>query len=514
MRKIFNFLRSKFFLYSLMIILQFALIAIFVYIFNESSVYFYYSTLVIAVITVIYIVNTNMIPEYKIAWITPILIFPIFGVPLYFMLGKKRFGKRKAKEYDKAYQDVKNLLIQDEVVINKIKKEDKFFSQVADYVYNICNTKISYGDYIEYFKVGEEYFDSLVKNLKEAKEYIFLEYFILKEGYMWDSILEVLKQKVKEGVEVRFLYDDVGSMFDIKENYYKELSLMGIKTLAFSPYRPFIDVQMNNRNHRKICVIDGKVAFTGGINIADEYINRVDRFGHWKDTGVLIKGKGVYNYILTFIQTWNMQAKSNDKILEYNKYFYNIDNYVDNNNSTAYSIFFSDTPKDDENLMENIFLNIIDNAKSYVYINTPYLIIDSILFNSLVKAAKSGVDVRIAIPGTPDKKTIFMLTKAFAHELVKEKVKIYSYNKGFLHAKSFVSDDIYSIVGTANLDYRSLYLHFECGTLIRDKKLANELKKDYLDTLNDCQELSSDMLKANVFVRIARALLRLFAPLL
>ena len=193
--------------------------------------------------------------------------------------------------------------------------------------------------YIEYFKVGEEYFDSLVKNLKEAKEYIFLEYFILKEGYMWDSILEILKQKVKEGVEVRFLYDDVGSMFDIKENYYKELSLMGIKTLAFSPYRPFIDVQMNNRNHRKICVIDGKVAFTGGINIADEYINRVDRFGHWKDTGVLIMGKGVYNYILTFIQTWNMQAKSNDKILEYNKYFYNIDNYVDNNNSTVIQYF-------------------------------------------------------------------------------------------------------------------------------------------------------------------------------
>lgn len=352
-------------------------------------------------------------------------------------------------------------------------------------------------------------FADMIAEMEKAKEYIFFEYFIIEDGIMWNRMLDLLTRKVKEGVDVRMIYDDVGSMFLLANDFPLEMERLGIKCLAFNRFRPIVSAVMNHRNHRKILIIDGHTGFTGGINIADEYINEKVRFGHWKDTGIMLKGEGVWSFLAMFIEMWNAFREDKLNIEEY----YSKRKSVNKEGSDGFVQPFSDSPLDNEPLGENIYIEILSQANDYVYIFTPYLIIDNELQSALQLAAKRGVDVRIITPGIPDKKLVFRITRSNYIPLLKSGVRIYEYSPGFMHAKSYVSDDRLGVVGTVNMDYRSLYLHFECGVVLYEDQAIMQLKKDSLESLSLSKEIKIEDLNKGFFAGIFDAIIKLFAIL-
>jgi cardiolipin synthase A/B len=508
MNKLKQWLSNKGLYYGLAIILELIIIGLVITQLGAiARNYYYVVSTIISLIALLYIMNSPIIPEYKIAWIVPVLILPLLGVVLYLIMGRKNYYGKNKKFYYDSIKLTNNRVKQDQGLLQELVSEDKFSANLAHYVYHESLYPLAYGDDLTYFKEGLAYFEALKAELAKAKKFIFLEYFIIADGLVFKEILAILKQKVEQGVDVRLIYDDFGSLLFLKDHHYLNLVKTGIKVVKFNPIKPLLDIGMNHRTHRKIAVIDGQVAFTGGINLADEYINHKEVYGHWKDTGIKIDGKGVDSYTLMFIQMWNLQSK--DKILNFTPYL-----IAQAKNSKAYTISFTDIPLDNEALTENVYIKLINNAKDYIYITTPYLIINSMMFNALTRAAKSGVDVRILIPGIPDKKVVYNLSKNYAMRLAKSKVKVYTYDGGFIHAKSMVSDDEYSIIGTANLDYRSLYLHFECSTYAKDIKLASEIKQDFLFLVEGKSTLIKDNQKLSIFYRACCAVLRIIAPLL
>ena len=363
--------------------------------------------------------------------------------------------------------------------------------------------------------MGEDMYEDMLIELESAEKFIFLEFFIVSAGVMWDRILEVLTKKAEAGVEVRVIVDDLGSEKLFSKVYIKGLKDRGINVLRFNPMVPFLLFFMNNRDHRKIMVIDGRVAFTGGMNIADEYINIKKRFGVWKDNGVRLRGDAVWSFTLMFIEMWDTFSVGSERINDYEAYKLSNDYFTEK--SQGFVLPFGDTPLDKERLSENIIVDILSQARDYVYFFTPYLIISEKLTFAMQHAAKRGVDVRVCMPGIPDKKTIFRLSRSYYRPLLAQGVRIFEYSPGFLHAKSVVSDDRFAVVGTVNLDYRSLYLHFECGVVFYRSDIITEIKQDMLGVM----QASKEVLPADKSDRIGRirdelfdALLHLFAPLL
>ncbi len=352
-------------------------------------------------------------------------------------------------------------------------------------------------------------FPAMLEALEASEHFIFMEYFILDKGTMFDTVIEVLERKVKEGVEVRLIYDDMGCITTMPAHFYRSLQAKGIKCAAFNPFRPMLSIIMNNRDHRKIFVVDGKVAFTGGINIADEYINKTERFGYWKDTGIRLEGEAVWSFTCMFLEMWNYIVRSSEDLRKFKP-----DTVPDQPfESDGFVQPYGDTPLDKENTGENVYMNIISKAKKYVYIFTPYLIIDNEIATALTLAAKRGVDVRIVTPHIPDKKTAFMLTQSYYEQLMGGGVKIYEFTPGFIHAKCFVCDDRVATVGTVNLDYRSLYLHFECGVFLYRTSSVMDVKQDALETIARSIPVTQDMLKPVLQKVLIQAILKLFAPL-
>ena len=338
-----------------------------------------------------------------------------------------------------------------------------------------------------------------------------MEYFIIEEGQMWDTILEILKEKAAEGVDVRVIYDDFGCLFLLPTGYDKKLEAMGIKCCVFNPFIPLLTLRMNNRDHRKICVIDGHTAFTGGINLADEYINAIDKHGHWKDTALIIKGEAVWSFTVMFLTMWDYLRKTNEDYEAYRPHVHHPEPFEGDGFVQPYT----DCPLDNESVGENVYLNLINNAKEYVYINTPYLILDHEMITALSQAAKRGVDVRILTPHHGDKWYVHGVTRANYWALVDDGVKIYEYTPGFVHAKTFVVDDEYAVVGTINLDYRSLYLHYECAAWLYKTKSVLDVRDDYLETLKVSQKITSaDFNTIPWYRKIMFAFLRIFAPLM
>lgn len=435
-------------------------------------------------------------------WIIILLLFPLIGTLLYVIIGD---NKRKSKILRKIIASEKNsqkYLIQDE----KIKKEIDNNSRLR-YISDFAGYPISKNNDIKYFPLGDTAFLEMLKDLKKAKNFIFLEYFIISYGIMWQSILDILEEKVKEGVQVRVIYDDAGCIGTLKNNYDKVLESKGIKCIAFNPLNPIAGVIMNNRDHRKILVIDGNVAYSGGINLADEYINVNSSYGHWKDNAIRVSGDAVWNYTVMFLTMWNAYRKEDKDFTIYKQTF-------SNKKTNGYVVAYGETPLDNECVGEDIYLNIINQANKYVYIFTPYLIIDTDMINALTLAAKRGVDVRIVIPGIPDKKIVYSLSESYLELLVKGGVKIYKYTPGFVHSKVFVSDDYIATVGTINLDYRSLYLHFECGLYLENVKCIKDIKKDLDGTIKKCHKVTKKEATPNLIKAIWQAILRLFAPLM
>lgn len=464
-----------------------------------------------AVLISLLIVNSDMNPSYKIAWIIPILTVPIFGVMFYIFFGNSHSGDRLRKRMN-SFNEEEHLLLHQNESFESIPANEGNLKKQAVYIYKFGGYPVYTNTSTTYFNGGEEKFEAIKAELEKAERFIFLEYFIIQEGIMWNTILDILERKSKEGVDVRVVYDDIGCLFTLPHRYYQKLEKSGIKCKVFNPFRPIWSAKMNNRDHRKILIIDGHTAFNGGINLADEYINVYEKHGRWKDSAVMIKGEGVWSFTMMFLTMWNYLC--NFKPSSYDYYMPRAEDIADIKGN-GFVIPFTDSPLDDEPVGENVYLNIINDASDYLYITTPYLIVDNEVSTALILAAKNGVDVRIITPHIPDKWFVHEVTRAHYKRLTKYGVRIYEYTPGFIHAKNFVSDDKIAVVGTINLDFRSLYLHFECATWMYKTSCIPDIKSDYFKTLEDCQEITyEDCCKVNIFVRLFRALLRLFAPMM
>ena len=457
----------------------------------------------LALLLALWLIKNSKNYSYTLPWLVIILLVPIVGALLYFILGYNKKNSKTLKSITKSEAKSKRYLVQNE----KTKHEFRHNSKLR-YITNYSGYPVTRNNDVVYYPLGEEAFEAMLKELKKAKKFIFIEYFIIDHGKMWNSILEVLKEKVGEGVEVRVMYDDLGSITTLDESYPKKLGKYGIKCIPFNHLNAVAGVIMNNRDHRKIMVIDGKVAFSGGINIADEYINAIKRFGHWKDNGIKVSGDAVWSYTVMFLTIWNAFSEDDD---DFTKYKYEFKNKQENK---SYVAPYGESPLDLEGTGEDVYLNIINQANKYVYIFTPYLIIDTDMINALSLCAKRGVDVRIVIPGVPDKKLVYTVSESYVEPLVKAGVKVYRYTPGFIHSKVFVSDDHIATVGTINMDYRSLYLHFECGCYIENHPVVKDVKKDALETLEKSHEITKQEAKSALSKEVWQAFLRLLAPLM
>jgi cardiolipin synthase len=508
MRRIFNFLVSKPFAIMLMILAELGLLYYAVYVLSIRFQTVYYILVFLSLLIVVYLINRNDDPSYKLSWAIFILALPLFGGLTYLLFGGKKVPKALRSGVNTLGKYGIPLLVQNPQTLLNAVAGDPTYERQVNYILKNAYMPVYSDTEVEYYKVGEEMYDALLRELEKAESFIFMEYFIINRGVMWSSIQEVLVRKVKQGVDVRVLYDDAGSM-RLPRGFDKELRKLGIKCHVFNPFSPILAIRMNNRDHRKICVIDGKTGFVSGINLADEYVNLKMRFGHWKDSAIMLKGEAVFSLTVMFLQFYNYLAKTNDDYFKYKA------DSSDKVKVPGYVQAFGDSPTDDELVCETTHLNMINAARRYIYIMTPYLVVDREMTQALITAAKSGIDVRIMVPHIPDKWYVFALTRDSYEELTKHGVRIFEYKPGFLHSKVMIIDDKAAIIGTSNLDYRSYYLHFECGVLILDHPVLRSVKDDFLDTEDKCIEVTyADCLKVNFFVRLGRAILKIFSALL
>ena len=490
-------------------ILQIGVISFFLLKYSESFFDFYLASLTLSIIIVFIIINNKSNPSYKIAWIVPVMIFPIFGGLFYLLYGGNKLSTREKLKMVIQNIEMTNSLKQDDEIIKKIGDKSIYAKNQSEYILNYAKCPVYNNTETTYFKIGEEKFEALLRELKKAVKFIFLEYFIIQEGKMFNSILEILEEKAKQGVDVRLIYDDVGCIVTLPHNYKNTLEAKGIKCRVFNPIKPFFTRRLNNRDHRKIVVIDGDVGFTGGINLADEYINEYEKHGYWKDAGIMLKGDAVWNLTVMFLSMWDYIDNKEEDYIKFkpskNKYY----------NSKGYVQPFDDSPLINEPIGETVYLNLINKAKDYIYINTPYLIIDNEMATALKIAAKSGVDIKIVTPYIPDKKFVHAVTKSYYESFIKDGIEIYEFTPGFMHAKTFVVDDEYGVVGSINLDFRSLYLHYECGVWLYKTESIKSMKDDYLETLKRCHKVTMEECKNTSSIRkVLRLIIRMFAPLL
>ena len=457
------------------------------------------------------LLKKNKPAAFKLTWVILVLTFLPVGGIIYLLFGDKR-PTRGIKNYVDEHALISKFLDQD-TEPNAVKSKNcGRLSSLFSYIRKFSSYHAYEGTTVDYYKLGDDMFAQLLTDLNAAEKFIFLEYFIIKDSLMWGQILDILIWKAHTGVDVRLIIDDFGSMKLFTNRYIRNLRKKGIKIVRFNPLRPKLLMFMNNRDHRKIIVIDGHTAYNGGTNVADEYINVGSKLGVWKDTGVRLRGEAVWSFTLMFIEMWDLFCQKEQRINDYKFYRYTGDMMTDET-SDGIILPYGDSPLDDEQLGESVYIDMLNQAQHYVYIFTPYLIISENMIYALQLAAKRGVDVRIVTPGIPDKKLVFRLTRSYYRFLQDAGVKIYEYTPGFMHAKSFVSDDLLAIVGTINLDYRSLYLHFECATLIYGGRVIEEIKSDALATIAVSQ-LVKQRAKGSLLGRFIDSILHLFAPLM
>ena len=509
MGKLLKLLCSRMVIVGLLIAVQVVWFLVFLFRLTRYSVGINIFFTGLSVIALLFIINRRDNPAYKLAWAVPVLVFPLLGGLLYLMFGTKRPLKGLRNRLDTAKKRLHPDLKQSPGVLEEIQKQDARIAGQVRYLSGI-GFPVHKNTQAEYYESGEANFPVFVEELKKAEHFIFMEYFIIEEGVMWNTILDILKEKAAAGLDVRLIYDDVGCLNLLPSNYFKTMEEYGIQCIAFNPFIPIFSVVMNNRDHRKIMVIDGHTAFTGGINLADEYINVKKRLGYWKDTGIMLKGEAVWNLTVMFLETWNGIRPTDTDITCFKPQKWHSGEFE----SDGFVQPYGDSPLDEETVGENVYLNIINMAERYVYIFTPYLIIDHEMITALCLAAKRGVDVRIVTPNVPDKKIIFWMTQSYYSWLADAGVKIYQFTDGFIHAKCFVCDDEIATVGTINMDFRSLYLHFENGVLLYRNRAVMQVKKDAVDTIERSTPLSVEMVRKRPFVRLLQAVLRLFAPLM
>lgn len=507
MKKLWKLMTSRVFLTSFFLFIECALvIGILVWI---GTGYYLYSILLYAFsgIIVIAVINRNDNPAYKVAWITFIMLIPIAGGVLYLIFGKNHTTRQMASVLKKVQQEDLGYLPQNQDLIDRLQEENPHCAAQAKTILSMTHHSVYSNTATEFLSPGEKKFERMLSDLQNAKKFIFLEYFIITPGKMWGSILNILLQKVKEGLDVRLIYDDFGTITTLPSGYEKILQKSGIRTCVFNPYKAKLNAFMNNRDHRKILIIDGNIGYTGGINLADEYINEKERFGHWKDASIKLNGDAVWGLTVLFLQSWRYLT---GELPVYDKY-----RPTEKKPSDGLVMPFGDNPVKQERVAESAYLQIIHSATRYIYIETPYLIMDNELTTALVLAARSGVDVRIVTPHIPDKFYVHALTTASYPELIKNGVKIYEYTPGFIHSKIIIADDTVGMVGTVNFDFRSLYLHFECSVWLYRTSSLSQIKEDFFDILSVSTPITmKDWKKTKWYKRLLSALLKPFAPLL
>ena len=492
----------------LMLLAQLAFLFIMFFRLEQYSFYLTTAVTVGTAVFLAYLLNTRQDPTVKLTWCIIIALAPVFGVLLYLFISLDLGHRQEKKLLHQVEQESARYMPAQRELTARLKREEPGFFNLMTYtaqngypVYE--NTAVTY------FPQGEDKFEELLRRLEQAEKFIFLEYFIIEEGYMWSRVLEILQRKAAQGVDVRVLYDGTCAILHLPYGYPKTLEKLGIQCRVFAPIRPFISTAYNNRDHRKILVIDGHTGFTGGVNLADEYINRRERFGHWKDTAVMLRGDAVRSMTVMFLRLWN--AGDKDRVYEP----YLIEPTAPTGRDLGYVIPYGDSPMDNVRLGEMVYLDMINTARDYVYIMTPYLILDNEVLTALTFAARRGVDVKVILPGIPDKKYTNVLAKSHYRELTEAGVEIHEYTPGFLHAKQFVSDGVRAVVGTINLDYRSLYLHFECGVYLYKSPVIDDILADFKTTLDRCRAVTmEDIKKQKTITRLTGAILKLAAPLM
>ncbi len=506
-KKLFRFLYSRLFIIFFLIALQVLFLILILLEVTETQKWVSILLYIISFIMILYIIRKDEIVEYKLIWIMFIGLFPQLGGALYLLIGNKKPSRKMRNSLEKVQYTHLNEFIPDETALQNLSPRQK---STAKYINDFGPFPAYDNTNIKYYPVGEKMFNDMINDLKNAKKFIFMEYYIVSEGYMWRTIFEILKEKANSGVDVRVMFDDMGSAPSGPANLVQECKSNNIKCTMFNPLIPLVSIVMNNRNHRKILSIDGNISYNGGINIADEYINKIDRFGHWKDTGIRLFGDATWNFTVMFLNMWNGINKTDEDYSQYKPTCINLTS--DDDRCVVQP--FSDSPLDDEQLGENIYIEMLNQAENYAYIFTPYLIIDSQMQNALTLAKKRGVDVRLVTPGIPDKPLIFRLTRSFYKPLIYAGVKIYEYTPGFLHAKSCIVDDEIGFVGSINMDYRSLFLHFECGTIIYNSNIIKKIKNDYLSTVRLSHEITKEFPRNGIVGTLIDAVMRALSPLL
>jgi len=513
MKKVLSKIFGRLVLTGIIILIQLGWIAVTLYGAGVVNPWFSLALRGVSLIIALYVVYKDMRPHNKLSWIFLILFLPFIGCPCYFFFGRSEMTKKSRNHIATLQAMIEPLRERQEDVEEYLKEKSDIAHKQMSCAINVGKYPVYMENESKYYHVGDDMFVDMIDDIKKAEKFIFLEFFIMKQGVMFDTLVDVLEERAKAGVHVRLIYDDMGCIDEFPPKYYKVLQKKGIHVACFNPFRPFLSIIMNNRDHRKIVVVDGKVAYTGGLNIADEYINAIERFGHWKDAGVRVTGDAVWSFTTMFLEMWSFITKGTEDFSKYK--------LIENNNATlleqgrGFIQPYGDCPLDKRYLIESIYLNLISNAKKYVYIFTPYLIIGSELSTALINAARSGVDVRIVTPAIPDKKMVFLLTQSNYESLIRGGVKIYQYTPGFIHSKCFVVDDEYASVGTTNLDFRALYLHFECGVLMYKTQSVLKVKEDALLTFENSKQVSlAECENKNFFYQLFLSVMRLFSPLL
>ncbi|MCL2378539.1 MAG: cardiolipin synthase [Defluviitaleaceae bacterium] len=506
MRKIATRLNATFFL----VIIQIAIILYLSFMARSAFPFMIYIGRGISLLVFLFIIKSNKASAYKISWIIILMTFPVAAGALYLLAGNKRPTKKVAAQMHE-HALIAKLLDDDGNLpfINKIQCGRMY--SLFQYIRNSSSYHGYNKTQVKYYTRGELMFEDMIAELEKAERFIFIEYFIIKESYMWDRLIDVMARKAEGGVDVRLIVDDLGSHKLFSRSYVSKLRAKGIKVLRFNPLVPYLQLFMNNRDHRKITVVDGHTAFNGGMNISDEYINKKSPFGIWKDTGVRLYGDAVWSFTLMFIEMWDAFCKAEERINNHLSYKHPTE---ENFETDGLVVPFGDTPLDNEALGENIYVDMLNQAEQYVYIYTPYLIISEKMIQALQLTARRGVDVRLMTPGIADKKLVHRLSRSYYSFLLEAGVKIYEYTPGFLHAKSFISDDEVAVVGTINLDYRSLYLHFECATLLFRSNAIQDIKNDFVQTLEESREIKLDNRRRRIWNELLDSILHLFAPLM
>lgn len=495
---------------ALIILFQTAAI---IYFINSGSVVARVLNVVIAVISAfiaLYVINKPMKPAYRLIWVVIILLFPVIGCAFYLLLHLLPSGQRVRKRYAEAERDGRASFDMAEACPPEALGKFGSWIRLAKYLVDFAGFPAYDNTKSDYYSPGEEFLPHLLEDLEKAEKYIYMEYFIVDEGKLTDAVFDILEKKAREGVDVRLMYDDIGCFITLPQDFAEKLSRRGINCAVFNPFVPILTSVQNNRDHRKITVIDGKIAYTGGLNLADEYINAYEKHGYWKDAAIRLEGGAAWSFTVMFLEMWSLATGREFQ----NPHSLPIYEEGERVPGDGLVLPYADSPLDTETVGEHVYMEMIHHASRYLYITTPYFILDDGMLSDLKLSAKSGVDVRIIMPHIWDKKYVHLITRSYYKELITAGVRVYEYTPGFMHAKLFVSDDVAATVGTVNLDYRSLYLHFEDGVFLYGASAVADVKKDFLDTLLESHEITLRDCREKPFMRALSAVMRLFSPLL